>query len=80
MNWNLHLPKLLHMAVVNLDAHRMITCAHARQTLLNICLHFATKDSNLSQVANTILNNRVKAINPLKSHKYLCLAKLWLEF
>lgn len=59
VDWNLYLPKILHIAILNLDAHRSITCFHARQTLINICVHFSGNDVELAQMANIILKNQV---------------------
>ncbi|KAL3116112.1 hypothetical protein niasHT_007412 [Heterodera trifolii] len=58
VDWPAYHPKLLHMATINLDSHRPIVCAHARQILLNICLYWASSGScSINQVANAILKH-----------------------
>uniref|UniRef100_A0A183BXC8 RING-type domain-containing protein n=1 Tax=Globodera pallida TaxID=36090 RepID=A0A183BXC8_GLOPA len=58
VDWSCYHPKLLHMATINLDAHRTIVCVHARQILLNLCLYFTSNGScSVTQMASAILKH-----------------------
>uniref|UniRef100_A0A914HBH7 Protein furry n=1 Tax=Globodera rostochiensis TaxID=31243 RepID=A0A914HBH7_GLORO len=57
VDWSAYHPKLLHMATINLDAHRTIVCVHARQILLNLCLYFTSNGCSVTQMATAILKH-----------------------
>jgi len=58
IGWNDYIPKLLHIAVINLDSNDKIICFHSRQIIINICLMFIADDVSLVQVATTLLKNQ----------------------
>ena len=60
--WNDYIPKLLHIAVINLDSNDKIICFHSRQIIINICLMFTSEDVSLVQVATTLLKNQASKI------------------
>nr|CAD2184573.1 unnamed protein product [Meloidogyne enterolobii] len=60
IGWNDYIPKLLHIAVINLDSNDKIICFHSRQIIINICLMFIADDVSLVQVATTLLKNQLR--------------------
>uniref|UniRef100_A0A915M906 Non-specific serine/threonine protein kinase n=4 Tax=Meloidogyne TaxID=189290 RepID=A0A915M906_MELJA len=71
IGWNDYIPKLLHIAVINLDSNDKIICFHSRQIIINICLMFIAddlrnqeniKESNLDEVGLN-LNNSTTTTN-----------------
>lgn len=62
VNWRAYVPTILHMAILGLDAHRPIICAHSRRAIINTCLVYLRQknaSNTLCQMAMVLLNNQV---------------------